>query len=103
VPHDYDNWKQCYKCGRKYANSEVKRESKIDDIVDVEEVDPDSDDVIETPERLRYDSRGRKSKTRLQKFRDRQNMSRRKIKDPDAIAAIKKGLNVTNYEEHQVE
>src|SRR5689334_12026114 len=35
VPNDYDQWKQCYRCGRQYANSEVKRESKIDDIVDV--------------------------------------------------------------------
>lgn len=104
VPHDYDNWKQCYKCGRKYANSEVKRESKIDDIVDVEEVEPDSSSSSEVQPiaALRYDSRRKgKGKGRLQRFRDIQNMSRRRIKDPEAIAAIKRGLKVTNYEEHQ--
>jgi len=109
VPRDYDHWKQCYRCGRKYATSEVKRESKISDIVDVEEVDPDSDssNEVQPVEALRYDSRGRKTrrKGRLQQFRDRQNMSRpgrNKIRDPDAIAAIKKGLKVTNYEECQI-
>lgn len=42
---------------------------------------------------------------RLQQFNDKQNMSgaRRKIKEPGAIAAIKKGLKVSNSGEHQIE
>ena len=105
VPHDYDQWKQCYRCGRKYATSEVKRESKIDDIVDVEEVEPDSSSSNEI-QRVgpNYDSSRRtKRKGRLQRFTDKQSMSRpgrNTIKDPEAIAAIKKGLKVTNYEEY---
>jgi hypothetical protein len=69
----------------------------------VEEVDPGSPDsgLLETPVALRYNNTKRKS--RLQQFRDKQNQSRSKIKDPDALAAIKQGLKVTNYEEHQIE
>jgi hypothetical protein len=49
-----------------------------------------------------YDNRNNRRRRRLQKFQGKTNESRRKIKDPDAIAAIKKGLKVTDYKGHQV-
>src|SRR6266496_1926697 len=42
IPRDHHAMLQCSRCGRKYATSEVKRESEISDIVDVEYVDPGS-------------------------------------------------------------
>lgn len=103
IPSDYHQWRQCYKCGRKYATSEVKRESQISDVVDVDDIDPGSADEIEIAVAAGFRRTGTTGrKTRLQIWREKQNQSRSRIKDPDALAAIKKGLTINNYEEYQV-
>lgn len=102
IPSDYHQSRQCYKCGRNYATSEVKREAQISDLVDVDEVDPGSGEIeVAVVGFRRNDTKGRKG--RLEIWRENQNQSRSRIKDPDAIAAIKKGLTINNYEEYQVE
>lgn len=93
---DYDKWYQCPKCNCKYRKHEVKHEGRIMDFVDLDDVDDsDGESMIGA-----VFKRGRK--TRLQEYRERQGLFRVTINDPDAIAAIKKGLKVENYKEYQL-
>lgn len=97
-PPDYNRWLQCPSCGKKYKKRDIRREARLTDFVEVDDDDDESDNGYVGA----VFKRGRK--TRLQRYVEDQELQQagNPRRDPDALAAIKKGLNVTNYKEYQI-
>ena len=87
----FDSWRQCWTCGDIVKINEVKIESSISDVVEV-----DDSNIKEEIQPLFT----KKRKTRLERLREERATG--SIKDPDVKTALKKEKRVTRYEEYQV-
>jgi hypothetical protein len=97
-PSDYNKWLQCPSCGNRFRKQGIQREAQIRDFVEVDDDDDTDNGYVGA-----VFQRGRK--TRLQRYMEEreQRQTGNPRRDPDALAAIRKGLKVTNYREYQIE
>ena len=92
---DFNEWRQCYRCGEIYKIKETKVQGSLGDIVEV-----DSEESVREPHvQVLIPRKKAKGTGRLQKLRD----AKSEIKDKEALKAIKQGERVENYNEFQLD
>jgi hypothetical protein len=91
IPHDHDLWKQCHECGQIVPIYEVKKESKLQDFIEISDNPFDQGKSI-----VGLGNKGKKNK--YQKMREKLQERIDNEPDLDIKQEIKKGNQVTIIE-----
>ena len=93
IPHDHELWKQCHTCGQIVPIYETKRESKLQDFVEVSDNPFDSGQSI-------TGLRNKKPKSSYEKQRQKLLERIDKGKDEDIKRELRKGNSVEIIEDY---
>lgn len=91
VEIDHENWLQCHHCGSIYAVNEVQKEPMIKDVI--EKIDNPHE--ISKNQFLGVNPRKRKNRLQDDEFED--------IKEPELRAELRRGSELINYSEEQLQ
>lgn len=87
LPHDHDDWLQCYHCGNIFLDDRVRQEGKLRTDLEIAKPSPRETEHWEKPKHRRG-------------FNERlTDQNKDEIKDPEVKKALKKGQKLLSYQE----